>query len=175
LYRTVDFMKSIFLFILTLITFEVAGQSFHSVDTLDYTPKELSKVIDGEIVKVFSIDIDGDECKDFIALVKTDQEPKFTEYWISSNFTIWFSKTTYFMGIQYRCFMNLDNDLELEVFYATGYEDGIDYYFKDLDLIHSSENLIFYFNRKNSSGLCPGVVSVSQLPLCNERAHYKAS
>ncbi|MFT7033843.1 MAG: hypothetical protein ACJA2S_002352 [Cyclobacteriaceae bacterium] len=168
-------MKSIFLFILTLITFEVAGQSFHSVDTLDYTPKELSKVIDGEIVKVFSIDIDGDECKDFIALVKTDQEPKFTEYWISSNFTIWFSKTTYFMGIQYRCFMNLDNDLELEVFYATGYEDGIDYYFKDLDLIHSSENLIFYFNRKNSSGLCPGVVSVSQLPLCNERAHYKAS
>lgn len=50
------------------------------------------------------------------------------------------------MGIQYRFFMNLDNDLELEVFYATGYEDGIDYYFKDLDLIHGSENLIFYFN-----------------------------
>ena len=30
-------------------------------------------------------------------------------------------------------------------------------------------------NRKNSSGLCPGVVRVSQLPLCNERACYKAS
>ncbi len=139
-------MKNFFLLLFSLFSSNVFGQGFLLTDTLDYIPKELKDIITSKIEKVISIDIDGDNQKDFIVHSRSEEKNIYDEYWISSDFRIWFTKTNSGRRIEKVKFLNIDNDPELEVYEASGYEDGIDYLLYDLNLEIGKQEILFFFN-----------------------------
>jgi len=122
------------------------SQAFVTMDTLESVPDKLRAVIDDEIKTVIRIDFNGDTYNDFIVQCPTNEEFKFKEYWVTSEFVIWMTRLRYHVGIEYFNFINVDNDPEPEVYTAFGYEDGIDYALYDLDLKAGTENLLFFLN-----------------------------
>ncbi|MEQ6119794.1 hypothetical protein [Reichenbachiella sp. MALMAid0571] len=139
-------MKNIFLLLFSLFSTNTFGQGFLSADTLDYIPKELKEIITSKIERVISIDIDGDDQNDFIVLSQSEEKYIYDEYWVSSDLRIWLTKTTSEKRIQYVKFLNIDNDPEMEVYEASGYEDGIDYLLYDLNLEIGKQEILFFFN-----------------------------
>lgn len=74
------------------------------------------------------MDFSGDKIIDFIVTTKLDKEEyKICEYWITSENNLIRIYESYQDGIKIRKIINLDNDPEMEVISAYGYEDGIDW------------------------------------------------
>lgn len=140
-------MKLIFIVVLLFPTLTL-GQGFVTGDTLDVIPTELSEKLNGQINSVVEIDFTGDGSKDYLVTMasKDIHGYEYLEYWITSDFGIFKRKKKFNDGIQFFQFVNLDQDPELEIYSAFGYEDGIDYGFFDLDMKLGKEDLIFYFN-----------------------------
>jgi hypothetical protein len=124
------------------------GQGFIAVDTLTTIPTELTRKLNGQITSVVTVDFTGDGKGDYLVTMASENKHnyEFLEYWITSDFEVFKKKKKYSDGIQYFHFVNLDQDPELEIFSASGYEDGIDYGFFDIDMKLGKEELIFYFN-----------------------------
>lgn len=139
-------MRGVTILLFLLFSTVSYGQYLLKPDTLEIVPESISKGVFGEVSNLLSIDLDGNGLNDFIAIVDTDDPFKQVQYWFSSGYELWLKKEWYTMGIQHTWFVNLDQDSELELFYATGYEDGIDYYFVDLDLKKGKEEIVFFFN-----------------------------
>ncbi len=124
------------------------GQEFAEVDTIHSASKELIELTNGEeILLIEAIDFKGDNKKDFIVTTMLDENGyKVREYWISSDYKKIRQADIYKDGIQIRKFINLDNDPEPEVIDATGFEDGIDYTIKNLNLKSGELEVVLYFN-----------------------------
>lgn len=137
--------RTIFIFFLLFVSISY-GQNLIKPDTLINIPENIASLIQGQIKEVLSIDLDGNGQNDFIVIVDTEQRYKYEQYWFSSDLKLWIKQLWYEVGIEHIWFANLDEDPTLEVFYATGYEDGIDYYFSDFDLSSGQETVMFYFN-----------------------------
>lgn len=137
-----------YIFVLTLIISNTIcfSQGFIPVDTLNFIPEELRTAIDEDIEIVFRIDFTGDDKEDYLVEVQDEEEYMYKEYWITSELEVLMTKKRYALGIQYMKFLNFDDDPELEIYSASGYEDGIDYALYDLDLNTGTEKLLFYFN-----------------------------
>jgi len=108
----------------------------------------IQKLIDEEIVLTASIDFTGDSINDFICQTKPNNNigDYYLEYWINSEYKILKKKIKYFTDYDEYWFVNLDNDIEPEIFWATGYSEGIDYVFLDQDFENNEDVPIFYFN-----------------------------
>ena len=137
--------RTIFIFFLLFVSLSY-GQNLIKPDTLTIIPKNIVGAIQGDIKEVLSIDLDGNGQKDFIVVVETEERYKYEQYWFSSDLELWLKQVRYEVGIEYIWFVNLDDDPTLEIFYATGYEDGIDYCFSDFDLSNGQETVMFYFD-----------------------------
>ena len=118
------------------------------MDTLRIYPNEITTKLSGEIASILQVDFTGDEIKDFLITMKSEDKHnnEYLEYWLTSDFLTFKKKKKYNEGIQYFHFVNLDDDPEPEVYSAVGYEDGIDYALYDLDIKTGNEELVFYFN-----------------------------
>lgn len=140
-------MKAL-LIILILTPFYSLSQGFMAMDTLENTPNFIVNTVTEKISLVRTIDLNGNGKRDFIVTTETidEQQYRYLEYWILDNSRILKKKERFKGGRQFSWFVNLDNDPELELFSASGYEDGIDYAFYDLNLSDGSEELLFFFN-----------------------------
>jgi len=134
--------------ILFLLPTLIFGQGFLPLDTLKNYPPEISDKISGPINMVLQVDFNGDNKPDYIVKLDFQQKTKnvYLEYWLTSDFKIFKKKKRYRSSLEFFRFVNIDQDIEPEIFSALGYEDGIDYAFYDLDLKTGKEKLIFYFN-----------------------------
>lgn len=141
-------MKKIFALIIFLNSVSAFGQGFISMDTIKNIPPPIKQLISGKIIKSFLVDFTGDNKKDYICQIGSNDQTQsyFTEYWISSEFKTLKMVKKYEMDFNYFWLVNIDNDKEPEIFSATGYEDGIDYAFYDQDLIKGKDSILFYFN-----------------------------
>lgn len=139
--KTLKFILSLFL--LPSLTF---GQDFLPMDTLTTYPSEINSKVKGEIVRVIQVDFTGDNIGDYIIQTKMDKEGKTTETWLTSNFLLFNRITKYVGDYDFLRFINLDNDPEPEIYSASGYSDGIDYAFYDLNMKTGKQELLFYFN-----------------------------
>jgi len=129
---------------ISLLTF---GQGFIEMDTIS-SNTELRKIVASEIEKTIMVDFTGDGQKDYICQTafKENQEPVIFEYWISSDFKIIIKKQKWIDEYSFYRFVNIDSDPEPELFSASGFPEGIDYCFIDLDLNNGTEDTLFYFN-----------------------------
>ena len=141
-------MKSLLSTIFLLLTIESFGQGFFTMDTLNVIPNEIKGLPAGTLRRGFKVDFNGDGKKDFIfEIISSDSKtPANIEYWITSEFVIVKKMKKYGQGYDYFWFINLDSDIEPEIFRANGYEDGIDYAIYDHDLKTGKENVVFYLN-----------------------------
>lgn len=135
------------MWILTIPIF-VVGQDFVKIDTIESKSKELEELTNKEeILSIESIDFTGDKNNDFIVKTKIDENGyKICEYWISSKYELIRQIETYNDGIKMRKYINLDNDPELEIIDASGYEDGIDYTVQNINLNTGELETVLYFN-----------------------------
>jgi hypothetical protein len=139
-------MKRLLQYILVLLPSISFGQSFLPIDTLAIYPAEIAVKVTLEIERVFQVDFTGDKIEDYIVQTKIDKEGKTTEFWLTSDFIL-FSRVSKSIGdYDYIRFINLDNDPEPEIYSASGYSDGIDYGFYDLNMKTGKQELLFYFN-----------------------------
>jgi len=141
-------MKRIIILTLLLNSLAAFGQGFIPMDTITNPPPQVKKMINGEIKKTFLTDFTGDKKNDYICQVyfKDKTKVEFEEYWISSDFKLIKKLKKFEMDFNYFWLVNIDADVEPEIFSATGYEDGIDYAFYDQDLIKGKDSILFYFN-----------------------------
>lgn len=124
------------------------GQDFIKKDAIQVVADTLVKLTNNEkIVSAILIDFTGNQEQDFIITTEIDENNyRLCEYWITSNFKKVRQAGTYREGIQLREFINLDDDIELEIIDASGFEDGIDYTIKDLDIETGNLKTLLYFN-----------------------------
>jgi hypothetical protein len=139
-------MKRILQLILLFLPTLAFGQKFILMDTLDTYPMEITVKVKQEIYRVFRVDFTGDKVADFIVQAKMGDGHKFNEYWFNSNFELCILSASYPGSYDFIGLINLDSDPELELYSATGYEDGIDYALYDLNLNTRKKELLFYFN-----------------------------
>ena len=118
------------------------------MDTLKVIPTEIKGLTNGTLRRGFMVDFNGDGKKDFIVeMIPSDPNASTNiEYWITSELKSFKKKNKYGQDYDYYWFVNLDNDVEPEIFSANGYEDGIDYAIYDHDLKSGKEILLFYLN-----------------------------
>jgi hypothetical protein len=118
------------------------------MDTLGAIPNEVSGLINGTLKKGFRVDFNGDGTKDFILeIIPNDQKMSASiEYWLTSDLTIIAKKNKYVQDYDFFWFINLDKDVEPEIFRAIGYEDGIDYAIYDHNPVTGKETLLTYVN-----------------------------
>jgi hypothetical protein len=128
------------LFILTFCS--IHGQTLIT-PTLIETEGKLKSIIADSIIETRTIDFDGDSKSDFICSAIKDDI--ITDYWLTSNY-IFVKKQCHYDAYYKFWFIQLDNDKELEVFYAWGYPEGIDYWFSDINYNSKEETDILYFN-----------------------------
>ncbi|TPG41964.1 hypothetical protein [Flavobacterium pectinovorum] len=86
---------------------------------------------DSKSIITEAIDFDNDLKKDYICSVYDSKKGVNIEYWITSDYKL-FLKNEFHESINYKFFVNLDNDNLMELFRASGEEDGIDYAFYDI-------------------------------------------
>ena len=122
------------------------GQEFLPMDTLTNYPSEINLKVEGEIERVIQVDFTGDNTGDYIIQTKIDKKGKTTETWLTSSFLLFNRITKHVGDYDILRFINLDNDPEPEIYYASGYTDGIDYAFYDLNMKTGKQELLFYFN-----------------------------
>ena len=117
-----------------------------AVPLISPTPN-LKKLIKQPIKHVERIDFTGDGVADYILKVPNRNDHYAgQEYWVSSAYKI-LKKTTYSSDFfDYRWFVNLDADPELEYFEAYGWEDGGDYFLIDQNLRTGKDQRILYYN-----------------------------
>jgi len=141
-------MKTKLQLIIFLCPFLTTGQGFLPMDTLDTYPVEITSKITGPIQTIVKVDFNGDQQMDYVVTPYPDDSTSSThyEYWMTSDFKIFKKHEIINEGHQYYRFVNLDDDPEPEIYSASGYEDGIDYAFYNLNLSNGKEELIFYFN-----------------------------
>ena len=139
-------MNRVFQFILFLLPTISFGQSFLPMDTLTTYPTEINSKVNREIERVFQVDFTGDNIGDFIVQTKIDKEGKTTEFWLTSDLLLFSRISKYIGDYDYIRLINLDNDPEPEIYSASGYSDGIDYTFYDLNMKTGNRELLFYFN-----------------------------
>jgi hypothetical protein len=140
-----NILPSIALLILTIESF---GQGFFKMDTIRALPNEVKGLTRGTFSKGYRIDFNGDGRKDFI-LEMTPSGPNVPgniEYWITSDLMTLKKKSKHGQDYDFFWFVNLDKDVEPEIFRATGYEDGIDYAIYDHNLLTGKETLVSYVN-----------------------------
>ena len=135
-----DYITILFIF----ISCRLFGQGFIKSDTLSEYPTQISERISGSISMVRTIDFNGDNLLDYIiSVVEGDDNYR---YWILSDFQLIRKEKDYSEDYYFEYYVNIDDDIELEVFVASGYEDGIDYAFYDFDIHKSKKTLLFLFN-----------------------------
>ena len=113
------------------------------------TPSLIKANLGDSVIKTESVDFNGDGKLDYIVYVKTglvEDEPLTREYWFESNFKLFKKVDLYIMDYDFKFFINLDRDSVPEIFRASGYSDGIDYYFTKQNLKEKNETVLFYFN-----------------------------
>lgn len=95
--------------------------------------KEIRALIPNEYDKVITetIDFDNDSKKDYICTVYDSKKQANIEYWITSDYKLLF-QNEFSESMNYKFFINLDNDNLMELFRCSGEEDGIDYAFYDI-------------------------------------------
>lgn len=91
----------------------------------------ISKEYDNNSIITETIDFDSDLKKDYICTIYDSKKDVNIEYWITSDYKL-FLKNEFHESINYKFFVNLDNDNLMELFRAFGEEDGIDYAFYDI-------------------------------------------
>ena len=140
-------MRAIITIVFINISLSIFGQGFIEMDTVS-SNSELRKIVASEIERTIKVDFTGDGQQDYICQTafKENQEPIVIEYWISSDFKIITKKQIWIDEYSYYRFVNIDSDPEPELFSASGYPEGIDYCFIDLDLKKGTEDTLFYFN-----------------------------
>lgn len=108
------------------------------------TPLKIKKLIDENIYLTSTVDLTGDGILDYISRVEfniNDDKPD-KEYWISSNLKIIKEYRVYSYSHIF-CFLNIDNDFELEYIRIDG-EEIVDYVLCDLK--DGKEKELFYFH-----------------------------
>ncbi|MFY0687578.1 MAG: hypothetical protein JXQ90_10465 [Cyclobacteriaceae bacterium] len=137
----------ILLICLLLVPFFSSAQGFMALETLEMVPSSIANKVAEEVSMVRSIDLNGNGKRDYIVTTTTvdDRNYRFFEYWILDNLVVIWKKERYNTGEYFRRFLNLDDDPELEMLLAFGYEDGMDYAFYNFDFDNRTEELIFYF------------------------------
>ena len=136
-------MRSAIIILLITISRFSYGQFVKPSSVLSI-PIEIKTLVPNKITALYEVDFSGDGIKDYIAECD-DNKGSFYEYWITSDHKI-FNIAYLPQEIHYRFVGNLDNDPELEIVRATGYEDGIDYYIAELDSQLQKEKILFFFN-----------------------------
>ena len=110
---------------------------------------------DYKIISIEKKDFTGNGKDDFICTVE-ETDKRLVEHWLSDSY----KRVNYSFGlsfsINHRWFVQLDEDKELEVIFAQGYEDGIDYFVSDFK--NGRYRRLFYFNPiiKNGDSLTWG-------------------
>lgn len=139
-------MKVITLIGFTLLSVASMAQNFVKADTLNTIPREVIGLVHGEFKKGLRVDFNGDERNDYIIEMTTNNRsnPDNIEHWITSDLKTFRKTKKYNQDHDFFWFINLDGDVEPEIFRATGYEDGIDYAIYDQDLKSGKEKLVSY-------------------------------
>ncbi len=111
------------------------------------TPKKLEKLLSLKILKTEIIDFNGDGKLDFLCKVEKDisNGKMIEEYWITSDEKI-LRKKELSLEYDYKWFINLDDDKELELIKAQGESEGISYGVYNLDFSLQNDSVLFYFN-----------------------------
>ncbi|MFD2561426.1 hypothetical protein [Aquimarina rubra] len=111
------------------------------------TPEQLKKIIPFEIEKTEIIDFNGDGNNDYLCRANKAIEngELVVEYWVTSDFTIKRENEIY-IEYDYKWFINLDKDKDLELVKAQGDEDGISYGIYKQDFSLKNDKILFYFN-----------------------------
>lgn len=130
-----------------LATHLTLGQQFAKMDTVE-TPTKLREIIPQQIELTIRVDFTGDEQYDYICKLKHEpaNEPTYKEIWISSEMKIIKTLEKYPMDYDFFWLINIDNDPEPEILNASGFSDGIDYWFSDQNLLTGIDEILFYFS-----------------------------
>jgi hypothetical protein len=141
-------MKILPSIIVVFWTIPSLGQGFLRMDTLNAIPTEVKGLLDGTFKKGLRVDFNGDGRRDYVLEVTTNDRNSSgnIEYWITSDIRTFKKIKKAGQDYDYFWFVNLDKDIEPEIFRATGYEDGIDYAIYDQDLSTGKEGLVSYVN-----------------------------
>lgn len=124
----------------------IKQNNIDSITKEDILISKLAKQINQKIKNIEKIDFDGDGIKDYICRSHYNKKGQLNEYWINSNFKIVKTKSLYNDDRLFRHFINLDNDIEPEIFEVEVFEDGADYVILDQDLKTGSDKIIIYYN-----------------------------
>jgi hypothetical protein len=143
---TIKKMTRILQFIFLLLPTLTFGQLFIQMDTLTNYPTEINSKVKEEIEKVYKVDFTGDSKGDYIVQTKMDKEGKIKEIWLTSDFLLFNRISKYVQDYDFMGFINLDNDPEPELYFASGYSDGLDDAIYDLNMKTGQQELLFYFN-----------------------------
>jgi len=111
------------------------------------TPEKIRNMIQANIISTEAIDYTGNGKLDFLCktIEGEDGNKILKEYWISSNWEIDRIKKIEY-EYDYKWFINLDSDSELEIIKAQGESEGINYGIYNLNFHSKNDDLLFYFN-----------------------------
>ncbi|MCV9926376.1 hypothetical protein OIU83_01835 [Flavobacterium sp. LS1R49] len=136
-------MKKIVFICFSVILFSCKNQDNKNIQTISHLIKAEKASLNNEIralipkeynsdsITTETIDFDNDSKKDYICTVYDSKKDLNIEYWITSGYKL-FLQHEFHGSINYKFFVNLDNDNLMELFRASGEEDGIDYAFYDI-------------------------------------------
>lgn len=129
---------------LTLLPFRCFADPFLKMDTLLTYPAVIHNQFGKKVDRVFFVDFNGDEKRDYIIELKTNHPDKYHEVWITDKFEPYLQKVNDRLEFDYRFFINLDDDPEAELITARGTNKGINYVL--LDYSGRKEEIVCYFN-----------------------------
>lgn len=130
----------IFILILALSTFLSSCKPQNTSTKVDLKKKIPQDLI---IDKIEQLNFDEDKEIETIITASDETYSKIYEFWFKENKLL--RKIVYpWVSINYKWFVNLDNDNLYEIIRAQGYEDGIDYAI--YDIIDNNHKSLLFFN-----------------------------